>query len=155
MASGLALPFVIVPDPETGAPDPEAVQSNFEAIKKEFPLSRKNVKLESPHVVGDSGEPAFQNSWVNYDTTAFRGARFWKDPMGLVHIEGLVKSGTVPGTVFSLPAGYRPGVAHVFTSDTNTGHGRVDVAATGNVVAQSGGNGYFSLSTIPPFKQEG
>lgn len=140
----LPLPYVIAAD--------EEVQGNFDALKRAFPLSRKHMKIEAPHVVGDSGEPAFVNSWVNFDTTAYHGARFWKDPMGIVHVEGLVKSGTVPATIFVLPAGYRPSRAHAWATTTSTGYGRVDVAATGDVVAQSGGNGYFSINVS--FKQE-
>lgn len=143
----LPLPHTI-----TDPVDPDAVQGNFDAIKNEFPLSRKNMKIETPHVVGAANEPAFQGTWVNFDITSFRGARFWKDGMDIVHVEGLVKSGAVPGTIFILPAGYRPGGALVFPTDTNSGHGRVDVAATGNIVAQSGGATYFAINLN--FKQE-
>jgi len=146
----LPMPYVIVAT-EDGV-DPEAIQGNFDKLKKEFPLSRKHMKIEEPHVVGDSGEPAFENSWVNYDTASFRGARFWKDPMGIVHIEGLVKSGTVAATIFTLPAGYRPSNGLLFVTITNGGIGRFDVASTGNVVAQSGSNGWFTINCS--FKQE-
>lgn len=154
MASGLALPFVITPDPRlAGGADPESIQANFDALKKEFPLSRKNLTLETPHEVGGGApEPAFQGTWTNYDTTVYRGLRFWKDAMGLVHIEGAVKNGLVPGTIFILPPGYRPGGALPFSAHTNSGHGQIDVAATGNVVAQTGGNTLVGLSIH--FKQE-
>lgn len=146
----LPLPFTI-----TDPVEPEAVQGNFDAIKKEFPLSRKDMKVEAPHVVGDSGEPAFQNSWINYDTATFRGARFWKDPMGVVHLEGLVKNGAAaPSTVFTLPAGYRPGNGLIFAVIANNTIARVDVAPTGNIVWQAGGtNAFLSLAGIT-FKQE-
>lgn len=147
----LPLPFVISDAHEAGI-QADDIQGNFDALKKSFPLTRKHMKIETPHIVGDSGEPAFQNSWVNFDTSTFRGARFWKDPMGIVHIEGLVKSGTVGTTIFTLPAGYRPGNGLMFPSITNSGVGRVDVAATGNVVHNSGGNTYFSINLS--FKQE-
>lgn len=143
----IALPHTI-----TDPPDGEAVQANFDAIKKSHPYSRKDLKIEDPHVVGNANEPVYQGTWVAYDTSTFYGARFWKDPMGLVHVQGLVKSGAVPSTVFILPAGYRPSNGLLFATDTNTGHGRFDIAATGNVVAQSGGNGYFSINAT--FRQE-
>jgi hypothetical protein len=145
---GLALPFTI-----TDPVEPDSVQGNFLAIKDEFPLSRRHMSIETPHVVGAAGEPAFQGAWVNFDTATFRGARFWKDPMGLVHIEGLVKSGAIPSTIFILPAGYRPGSGLLYPVDTNTGHGRLDISPSGNLVAQSGGATYFTIS-VPPFKQE-
>lgn len=144
----LPLPFTI-----TEPVNAEAVQGNFDQIAKQFPLSRKAMAVETPVVVGGGGSaPAFQGTWANWDTTQYRGARFWKDSDGIVHIEGLVKSGAVPGTIFILPTGYRPGNALLFATDTNTGHGRFDVATAGNVVAQSGGNGYFSINAS--FKQE-
>lgn len=143
----LPLPFVV---------KDEDVQGNFDEIKKQFPISRRNMAVEQPHVVGDIGEPAFQNGWSNYDTTAFRGARFWKDPMGIVHVEGLVKGGTAPGagiTIFALPAGYRPGIGLIFAVDSNSAHGRADIAPTGEIVARIGNAAYMSLNGIS-FKQE-
>lgn len=141
----LPLPYIL-------GDDDDPAQGNFDTIKKQFPLSRKHMKIEAPHAVGDAGEPAFSGTWVNYDTATFRGARFWKDPMGIVHIEGLIKSGTINTTAFVLPEGYRPGNALIFASDTSTGHGRLDVAVTGNVLPVSGGTGYFSINCN--FKQE-
>lgn len=63
--------------------------------------------LEAVHTVGVAGEPAFENGWTNFGG-GFEGARFWKDPEGVVHVEGLIKSGTVTSTMFTLPVGYRP-----------------------------------------------
>lgn len=150
----LPLPYKIVepPDPMEGL-DADAIQGNFEWIAQQFPLSRKSQSIETPAAVGGTGAPAFENSWVNFDVTTNQGLRFWKDPMGLVHIEGLVKSGTIGATIFTLPAGYRPDKAHVFVVISNGAIGRCDVTATGQVVAMAGNNTYFSLSGIN-FKQE-
>jgi hypothetical protein len=141
----LPLPYVL-------GTDDDPIQGNFDQLKKQFPLSRKHMKIETPKNIGDAGQPAFQGTWVNYDTSLFQRARYWKDPMGIVHVEGLIKSGTINTTAFILPAGYRPGIALLFASDTNTGHGRLDVAATGNVLPVSGGTGYFTINCS--FKQE-
>jgi hypothetical protein len=143
----IPLPYTI-----TDPPNGEQVQSNFEAIKTAHPFSRKDLSIEPAHVIGDASQPAFQGAWVNYDTAVYRGLRYWKDPTGMVHIEGVVKTGAVPSTIFILPAGYRPGAALAFAAHTNSGHGQVDVAATGNVVAQTGGNTLFAISVH--FKQE-
>lgn len=146
----LPLPYV-VPD--------EDVQSNFDAISKEFPLSRKNLKIESPHVVGAAGEPAFENGWVNFGSGAltYEGARFWKDPTGRVHLEGMVKSGTLglaaTGVIFTLPVGYRPGNSHQFAVVSNSLFGQAAVASDGKVYAIAGNNASFTLSGIS-FKQE-
>lgn len=142
----LPLPYVL-------GTDEDPIQGNFDAVKQQFPLSRKHMKLETPHVVGSGGsEPAFENSWVNYDTLVFYGVRYWKDHAGMVHVEGAVKNGVIGNTVFQLPEGYRPENGLPFPTTTNTGHGELRVAATGHVVAQSGGTGYFALNFS--FRQE-
>lgn len=140
----LPLPYVV---------QDEATQGNFDALKQEFPLGRRHMAIEQPHVVGDPGEPAFQNGWVNWDATLFSATRFWKDPMGMVHVEGLVKSGTILTTVFQLPPGYRPLVSiPPRPATSNSVHGEVRVSAAGDVVAQTGSNVYFSFEIN--FRQE-
>lgn len=61
---------------------------------------------EDFHYVGVAGEPAFQNSWVNfggaYQTVAFRKDR------GAVYFVGTARSGALSSTMFVLPAEYRP-----------------------------------------------
>lgn len=142
-----------LPLPYTLGDDEDPIQGNFDSIRKQFPLSRKHMRIETPHVVGATGEPVFQNSWANYDTASFKEARFWKDPMGIVHLEGLVKNGTIGTTIFTLPAGYRPSNGQLFVSISNGAIGRIDVAPTGNVVATTGNNAWITLSGIT-FKQE-
>ncbi len=56
--------------------------------------------------VGDAGEPAFVNNWVNL-ANGEGPTRFRKALDGEVEVQIKVKSGTAP-TVFTLPAGYRP-----------------------------------------------
>jgi len=57
------------------------------------------------HFVGDAGEPAFTNSWVNFTTTDF--AYFYKD-RDRVYMGGIIKSGASGASAFTLPVGYRP-----------------------------------------------
>ena len=92
---------------------------------------------DSYHVIGQPGQPAFENSWVNYDITSYQAASFWKD-RNMVHIAGLVKSGS-SFTVFTLPSGYRPPFAEFFPAATDTGYGSVVVGADGHVSLISGG----------------
>ena len=66
-------------------------------------------------MIGDSGEPAFENSWANYGG-AYAEAGFRRDAEGWVYAQGLVKSGTKHATVFTLPEGYRPGRETFVTS---------------------------------------
>lgn len=108
------------------------------------------ASLEDWHTVDSGNEPAFENSWVNYDTNNFHGAAFYKDFMGIVHIRGLVKSGTVStgstGTVFTLPLGYRPSLALAFAVDSNGAHGQLLVGVDGSVKAAAGSNVAFGLN---------
>jgi len=101
------------------------------------------------HSIGAPGEPAFQGTWVNFDTD--RPARFCKDASGFVHLEGLIKSGTINTVAFTLPIGYRPGhvggSAH-FVVDSNGAFGVVTVNVSGDVNPFVGNNTYVSLATI-------
>lgn len=61
---------------------------------------------EDWHYVGDTGEPAFENSWVNNSAISANLA-FRIRESDILDIQGAVKNGT-DNTVFTLPAGYRP-----------------------------------------------
>lgn len=54
--------------------------------------------------------PTLENSWVNYGT-GYQSARFKKDMWNRVWVEGILKNGTTTDTttIFTLPAGHRPG----------------------------------------------
>lgn len=110
--------------------------------------SRNLHELEDSgwHEIGASGQPAFQNSWVNFGP-GYVTAAFLKDGLGFVHLKGLVKSG-VAAVIFTLPTGCRPPELEVFGIDTDTGHGRVDIAVNGEVTYVSGGTANFQLSGI-------
>lgn len=91
----------------------------------------------------------FANSWVNFD--ADRPAGYYRD-RGRVYLTGIIKSGTLTATAFTLPTGYRPlvgGTAQLtFAVDSNVAHGSVFVFADGRVVPQAGSNAYVSLDGI-------
>lgn len=62
---------------------------------------------ENWHMVGGTGEPAFDNSWVNFGAPE-PVLKFKKDVFGWIHIEGTVKSGAPGLCIFTLPTGYLP-----------------------------------------------
>ena len=103
--------------------------------------------VEAWHEVGTAGNPAFAGSWKNFGG-AFETAAFYKDPGGLVHLKGLVDVGS--GTIFTLPAGYRPAKTEVFTVvSTGGAFGEIRLASTGTLQLTVGtGSGYVSLSGI-------
>jgi hypothetical protein len=104
--------------------------------------------VESYHLVGGAGEPAFQNSWANFGG-AHATAGFYIQPDGWVRLKGLVASGTDNTTIFTLPSGYRPPVNIPFTSISNGTVCTIEVDPTGTVGKTSGGsNAHVSLAGI-------
>jgi len=105
--------------------------------------------VEDWHEVGTAGEPVFENSWVNFDTD--RPARFYKDPLGIVHLSGLIKTGSIGTVAFTLPEGYRPdhdsGNAHIATA-SNSLYGELVINTDGSVKPSVGSNAWFSLFNI-------
>lgn len=98
--------------------------------------------------VGGAGNPAFENSWVNYGS-GWGEAAMWRDPLGFVHLRGLIKSGTVGTQAFLLPPGFRPGTNETFPTISNGAVGRVDVLTDGQVEPVSPSNNtYVSLAGI-------
>jgi hypothetical protein len=91
--------------------------------------------------------PTFQNAWVNYgvgyDTAGYR-----PDSFNNVELKGLIKSGAIGSSAFTLPAGARPGATLAFSVLSNAAVGRVDVYSNGQVVPAVGNNAYVSLSNI-------
>lgn len=102
---------------------------------------------EAWHTVGSAGQPAYQNSWVSYGS-GWNAARFYKDSLGVVHLSGLVKNGSLGNTIFTLPVGYRPATQIMFSQIDNGGVARVDVGAGGNITSFGSGNGYLTLDGI-------
>ena len=93
--------------------------------------------------------PTFENAWVNYDATTWDTAGYRIDPDGRAHLKGLVKSGTDPGTIFTLPSGYRPALNQMFSVVSADVFARVDVNSDGTVkVAVGGNNAWVSLNGI-------
>lgn len=107
------------------------------------------LKGEELRAVGATGQPQFQNSWVNYDGAAPTGryAAFWKDVLGVVHLSGVVKSGTISTNIFTLPEGYWPLYDQTFCVLSNGALGTVSIGATGNVVP-TGSNVFLFLDGI-------
>lgn len=111
-------------------------------------------KIAAAAVTAEKVSPAanwqtvtYQNSWTTY-STSWGPAEYYKDHAGVVHMRGLIKSGTVGATAFTLPAGYRPGVQLLFAIISNEAIARVDVKANGEVVVTNGSNNWVSLASI-------
>ena len=101
------------------------------------------------HSVGADGEPAFANSWVNYD--ASHPAKFFKDALGFVHLIGWIKSGTVGSAAFTLPLGYRPPQDAIFPVDSYAAYGRVRIYTDGTVVPVTPSGNTLVCLDLPAF----
>jgi hypothetical protein len=91
--------------------------------------------------------PSLLNAWVNY-ASGYNPAGYFLDKSGIVHLRGLVRSGTVGAAIFTLPAGYRPPFRELHMVMSNGAVARCDVLVDGSVTAVTGSNAWFSLDGI-------
>lgn len=96
-------------------------------------LSRLEATLSAPKFIA----PTFSNNWTNYGG-GYALAGFYSDGVGRVHLRGLIKAGSGAGTIFSLPAGFRPSATLIFPVLAQNNAGayemmRIDVTAGGQV----------------------
>lgn len=110
---------------------------------------------EGWHQVGQSGEPGFQNSFVDNGLGVLAPPRFFRDPEGWVYLTGRVSRSPDVGaslTIFTLPTYYRPPYTVAFpwwNADSNNVW-EVFVFTNGNVVGPPvlGGAGYVHPSQV-------
>jgi hypothetical protein len=88
---------------------------------------------------------AFTAGWTDF-AGSFSATAYYKDQYGRVHLRGLMRSGTVPGTAFTLPAGFRASRRTVFATMSNSLFGRVDAYENGQVIVDNGSNAWVSVS---------
>jgi hypothetical protein len=107
---------------------------------------------EDPHFVGAANQPAFENGWAVYSPgSGYAEPSFWKDPAGVVHLEGMIAGGSATATMFTLPVGYRPAGTRRFLTLANGNVTSVQAFADGTVRQTATGttsNAWVSLSGI-------
>lgn len=137
---------------------PDLYPDEFKSFLARYLVGNPTVRFESfqlPAVearnyVGDTGRPAFSGAWANYNTATHESAGYYKDPLGRVHLLGVVKSGVAGTAIFTLPSGYRPKLKEMFAVITGgpDAIGRIDVGSDGIVTHVSGSTGYVQISGI-------
>ena len=101
------------------------------------PIVRPRTNVVSPTLLG---------SWVNVGSF-YETAGYYKDGWNRVHLSGMVKSGS--GSIFTLPAGFRPSKVHLFTVAASDAFGTDTVSDTGSVAIGVGSSAtYVSLDGI-------
>lgn len=79
------------------------------------------VAGEDWHYVGEAGEPAFENSWINF--SGYQKLSFRIREGGIVDLYGVTTAGTPGAAVFTLPAEYRPSSPQLLPSAGLVGAG--------------------------------
>lgn len=100
--------------------------------------------------VGTSGAAPWANGWGNFGGT-YAPAAYWKDENGIVHLEGLIKGGTLGIAAFVLPPGYRPAADRIFPAYSNNTFGTIQIKADGSVQPMAVGtatNASYALDGI-------
>jgi hypothetical protein len=103
--------------------------------------------LDTWHTVGATGEPAFQNGWVNYGAGE-QVVQYRKDPFGKVMLRGVAKTGTINTVGFTLPAGYRPPGLVRFANIANGSASYSFVDTAGAVVFSTTTNVFADVAPI-------
>jgi len=107
--------------------------------------------------VGTTGAPAFQNSWINFSSGSDGNHRaaFMRDAAGIVHLRGLIKTGTIGTAAFTLPIGFRPNVSPGFSLGyirfacvSNGLFGSCRLDANGLIVPEVGSSTWFDLAPV-------
>ena len=100
--------------------------------------------IAQPGTTGVSFNANFSNYGVGYENVTY-----YKDTEGRVHLSGLVAiNGTQSGTMFTLPAGYRPTGQLIFLVMSGSGPARIDVMMNGNVSIATAVPGWISTNGI-------
>lgn len=102
------------------------------------------------HIVGAAGEPAFLNGWLAY--VGGYQPRFRKLADGMVSVQGILKSGTMGSSAWTMPVGYRAndastGFSVVSRTAANVyGFGMIYTTPVGDMVIYRGDNTEMNLN---------
>lgn len=111
----------------------------------------KTVNVSTPATdwvnVGDSGAPAFQNAWANFNS-GWQVASYKKDALGFVHVRGHITAGTLGSAIFTLPVGFRPALNEQFAVMANNVWCLATVDSAGNVSLASTTGSSNSFCTL-------
>lgn len=92
----------------------------------------------------------YLNGFSRYSTATDWGeCQYYKDSLGMVHMKGLIKGGSVNASMFQLPVGYRPQHNIIITTHSSDALCRIDVLPDGHCIPRAGFNtAWISLNMI-------
>jgi hypothetical protein len=95
----------------------------------------------------------YTNGWASYGSP-FSPARYIKDDLGVVHLDGLIAGGTIAAGAFTLPVGFRPAYQQIYAAVCNPNAiGRLDILTNGTVIPNTGSNVWWSLAGVTFFAE--
>lgn len=116
----------------------DTLTSDLSDLSSDVTTLTAQVAVEDWREVGTAGEPAFMNSWVNFDASRALSFRLVN---GVLYLKGAVRDGTsATANIFTLPAGYRPTESRIVSSYTSAGFAPLLVRTSGIVSINSGGS---------------
>ena len=130
---------------------PSAASADRATSADSADLANSVAPPEPYRVIGNAGNPAFENGCTNLGGV-YETAAFFKDREGMVHLRGAVTCPGTSQTAFQLPPGYRPaaGKVHAELVATNAADGDSEVVVDGasGAVAAPNVSGFFRLDGI-------
>ena len=115
------------------------VETKFRRIEQSLASTGPEVPGGQP--LGQWVTPALNPGWSNFGGS-YMTVRYRRDGL-TVRGEGLVIGGS--GTIYTLPAGFRPSADLVRNTDGNLAFARFDIQADGDIVLVAGSSTYLAL----------
>ncbi len=130
------------------------------SMENRINVLEKSLAFVEPQKLVGTAEAPFSGTWTNYSSPGFAPCRYYRDPLGMVHLSGVAaRSGnwTALDTIFTLPVDYRPGSSELFPAaamgSTVASYAELHVLTNGVVRVGSAGAStnpivYISLAAI-------
>lgn len=124
------------------------VEGALQEIGAELGVQAEAIALKADKTQEAWITPTMTNGWVDLDAANFASCQYYKDSTGLVHLKGMIKSGTIGQSAFTLPVGYRVAKTQYFSTCSSNAYGQVNVSSTGTVTPSVGSTSWISLNGI-------
>lgn len=109
------------------------LQQQIKALEDRIQRIEPGIYPEEWNKIGQAGEPAFQNSWINYGS-GYDVVSYMRDAAGFVHLRGAATGGSTGTVIFTLPINYRPLTRVAMTTQAiGSGFGSTVIETNGNV----------------------
>lgn len=107
-----------------------------EALQRVSVVEQKKAEKDARPKEPEWIFPTLLNGWVLSSNGAFP-AQYYKDEIGIVHMNGVITGGAPDTIIFTLPAGFRPKTTHrvsvIMYSSTNYASAIISILPSGNV----------------------